>query len=204
VFHVKHEGWTDLPRIGLDLDSIQLERLELYERLLVGSAVPMGMVARSDTPRLRERHLLDCLRAVPFIQDDDETACDMGSGAGLPGIPVAIARRDLSVTLVEVRRNRAAFLERVVSELDLVNVRVHARRLETFRTPSDVCFARAFASARASWEAASRIVSEDGRLIYWAGERYVPAADAPEGVRVELFPNSALARSGPLAIMSAQ
>ena len=190
--------------MGLDLDEAQLTRLEAYERLLIGSAVPMGMVARSDQSRLRERHIVDCLRAVPLMNDGDETAFDMGSGAGLPGIPLAIARSDLSFVLVEVRRNRAAFIERAVNELDLVNVRVHARRLETFRSPSDVCFARAFAGARSSWEAAKERLSEKGRLIYWAGQRFAADSDVPEDVRVELFPNTALARSGPLVIMSAQ
>ena len=190
--------------MGLDLDEAQFTRLEAYERLLVGSAVPMGMVARSDQPRLRERHILDCLRAAPLMNDETEPPSTWAPERVFPASPWRSPGVTFPFVLVEVRRNRAAFIERAVDELDLVNVRVHARRLETFRSPSDVCFARAFAGARSSWEAAKERLSEKGRLIYWAGQRFAADSDVPEDVRVELFPNTALARSGPLVIMSAQ
>lgn len=201
---MKHEGWEVLTDLGLDVGEEQIGLLEQYQDLLVEVAIPMGMIARSDAPRLRERHLVDCLRAAPLIPQEAETGCDMGSGAGLPGIPLAIACPDLRLTLVEVRRNRATFLEQAISTLGLNNVTIHARRLETFRARNDVCFARAFGKAGAAWEQASRILAPDGVLIYWAGERFELDADGPAGVRVDLFPTSALARSGPLAIMSAQ
>lgn len=190
--------------LGVELDGIQIDLLEAFEGLLVDAAIPGGMIGRSDAPRLRERHVLDCLRAVPLIGGSVDTGCDLGSGAGLPGIPLAIARADVRFTLVEVRRNRALFLERVVSELDLSNVSVHGRRLETYRASADVCFARAYADAKSAWAAASRLMGDGGRLIYWAGESFDVATDAPSGVATELFPTSALARSGPLAIMSPQ
>lgn len=204
MFHVKHEGWEVLDDLGVDLDGVQIDLLEEYEALLVDTAIPRGMIARNDAPRLRERHLLDSLRAVPLIGAAAGTGCDLGSGAGLPGIPLAIARPDMRITLVEVRWNRALFLEQVVSDLDLSNVSIHGRRLETYRATADVCFARAYADAKSAWAAASRLIGDEGRLIYWAGESFDALSDAPLGVSTELFPTSALARSGPLAIMSPQ
>jgi 16S rRNA (guanine527-N7)-methyltransferase len=204
VFHVKHEGWEITEALGLALDADQIASLEAYEELLADQAILMGMIARSDADRLRDRHIVDCLRAAPLIPESPSAGCDMGSGAGLPGLPLAIALPDLRITLVEVRRNRAAFLERVVSELNLRNVSVHGRRLETYRANVDVCFARAFGDARKAWTAASKLLTGDGQLIYWAGERFDVEADSPSGVRVDLFPTAALARSGPLAIMSPQ
>ncbi|HEY6567286.1 MAG TPA: 16S rRNA (guanine(527)-N(7))-methyltransferase RsmG [Actinomycetota bacterium] len=201
---MKHEGWEVLDDLGVELDGIQIDLLESYEGLLIDTAIPRGMIARTDAPRLRERHLLDCLRAAPLIGPSPDTACDLGSGAGLPGIPLAIVRPDIRFTLVEVRRNRALFLERVVSELGLTNVSVHGRRLETYRATADLCFARAYADAKSAWAAASRLLTGDGRLIYWAGESFVIGTDAPPDALTELFPTSALARSGPLAIMSPQ
>jgi 16S rRNA (guanine527-N7)-methyltransferase len=204
VFHVKHEGWEALAGIGLTLGEAQIVQLERFEELLEERALPRGMISRSDASRLRERHIVDSLRGAPLVPERAATGCDMGTGAGLPGVPLAIARPDLRLTLVEVRRTRASFLDDVVVTLDLGNVTVHPRRMETFRERVDVCFARAFGSAQTAWTLASAVLSPGGSLVYWAGERFDPAVAVPPDVRVSLFPTSALARSGPLAIMSAQ
>jgi 16S rRNA (guanine527-N7)-methyltransferase len=182
----------------------QIALLERYEDFLVERAAPMGMIAPSDVPRLRERHILDSLRAVPLLPPATATVCDLGSGAGLPGIPLAIALPDVQITLVEVRHSRAAFLETVIGALGLDRVTVHARRLETFRSSVDVCLARAFAPAPKAWAAADRLLGAGGMLVYWAGATFDPDADPLPGLDVALFPTSALARSGPLAIMTRQ
>lgn len=201
---MKHEGWAVLSDLGVPLVPEQISLLERYEEFLVERGAPMGMIAPSDVSRLRERHILDSLRAVPILPPATATMCDLGSGAGLPGIPLAIALPDVQVTLVEVRHNRAAFLETVIGALGLEGVTVHARRLETFRTSVDVCLARAFAPAPKAWEAAERLLDAAGMLVYWAGATFDPEADVPPGVDLALFPTSALARSGPLAIMTRQ
>ena len=193
-----------LPDLGVPLGPGQIALLERYEEFLVERAAPMGMVAPSDVPRLRERHILDSLRAVPLLPPATVTVCDLGSGAGLPGIPFAIARPDVQITLVEVRQNRAAFLETVIGALGLERVTVHARRLETLRSSVDVCLARAFAPAPKAWAAADRLLGAGGMLVYWAGATFDPNAEPLPGVDVALFPTSALARSGPLAIMTRQ
>ena len=201
---MKHEGWASLPELGVSLQASQIDLLEQYEALLVEKAAPMGMIAASDLTRLRDRHILDCLRADPLLPEGPASLCDLGSGAGLPGIPLAIARPDTAVILTEVRRNRAAFLEETCRTLGLSHVRVHPRRLETLRERVDVCLARAFAPAPKAWATAQRLLAPSGRLIYWAGERFDPATDSPSDATLVLFPTSALARSGPLAIMTPQ
>lgn len=198
---MKHEGWEAAAALGVTLDEGAIARLEDYEALLRDRALPMGMVARSDEERLRERHLLDCLRAAPLLPDEG-TVADFGSGAGLPGIVLAIARPDLRFVLVEVRRNRAALLEEAGE--GLANVSIHPRRLETFREQVDACMARAFGPPAVSWAAAERILGRDGRLLYWAGRTFDTASDTPDGVQVRLFRAPSLARSGPLAIMTRQ
>ena len=135
---------------------------------------------------------------------ENGTAYDLGSGGGLPGLVIAIARPDLELTLVDVRRNRAAFLEMVVADLGLAHVSVYPRRAETLRVRVDLCLARAFKPPGATWAAAESLLRPGGRLIYWAGETFDPETDVPDGVAVELFRTPALARSGPLAIMSPQ
>jgi 16S rRNA (guanine527-N7)-methyltransferase len=201
MFHVKHEGWAITASMGVDLDDPAIERLERFEERLREKGAPMGMVASSDLPRLRERHILDCLRAAPLLPDRG-TVCDMGSGAGLPGIVLAIARPDLRFVLVEVRRRRASFLEEATASLE--NVVVHGRRLETFREQVETCTARAFAPPLKSWEAAEHLLGPSGYLIYWAGATFDAGSGPPIGVSARLFTTSALARSGPLVIMTQQ
>ena len=201
MFHVKHEGWELAATVGAHLDMGTIARLERFEAVLREQALPLGMVSASDAARLRERHVIDSLRAVPHLPPQG-TVCDMGSGAGFPGIVLAIARPELRVVLVEVRRARAAFLARVADDLE--NVTVHARRLETFREHVDVCTARAFGPPARSWEAAERVLSPTGRLLYWAGASYDEATDVPNGVSATHFTTPGLARSGPLVIMARQ
>ena len=200
---MKHEGWASLlDAIGVALSGEQIQRLETYEGLLREQAATYGMIAASDLPRLRERHLQDSLRAVPLLAAT-ASAYDLGSGAGLPGIPLAIALPDLQVTLVETRRKRAAFLEAVLDTLGLANAAVHNGRVENLQGSVDACLARAFARPREAWEAAVPLLLPEGRLVYFAGERFT-RENCPDGVLVSLFRTPSLARSGPLVIMSRQ
>jgi 16S rRNA (guanine527-N7)-methyltransferase len=201
MFHVKHEGWDLATAVGAEIDAATIVRLERFEELVRDQAVPMGMVAVSDAPRLRERHIVDSLRGMPHLPEGG-SVCDLGSGAGFPGLVLAIARPDLRFVLVEVRRNRAAFLQRAAE--GLANVTVHARRSETFRAQVEACTARAFGPPTKSWGAAERILVPSGRLLYWAGASYDRATDLPQGVSATHFTTSALARSGPLVIMARQ
>jgi 16S rRNA (guanine527-N7)-methyltransferase len=204
---VKHEPKADLPTtaalLGVELSPEAAERLLAYEDLLRDRAVPLGYVARSDAGRLRERHLLDCLRAVPFVPERG-SACDLGSGAGLPGIVVAIARPDLSVQLVEPRRGKVAFLELAMDRLGLGNVQVVARPAETLDVPVDACLARAFAPIERAWGVARGLLRPGGRLLYFSGGRG-GHGPVPPGVRAEMVPaHPMLASSGPLVIMTGQ
>ena len=203
MFHVKHEG-PGLGSAGVELDRSQTERLEAFERVLAARAVPLGLVAEADSGLLWERHVLDCLRAAAEVGTRDRDACDLGSGAGLPGIVMAIACSWMSVTLVEARQISGGFLELVVDTLKLGNARVVVGRAEELADRFDVCFARAFGDARASWAAAGPLLRPGGRLIYFAGEGFDPVPDSPSGVVTSLVAPPPIERMGPLAIMSRQ
>jgi 16S rRNA (guanine527-N7)-methyltransferase len=199
MFHVKHEGWAEAAAaIGVPLQDIAEERLSAYEDLLVARGGPMGLVAPGDLDRIRERHLLDSLRAAALIGTEPVTGYDLGSGGGLPGVVLAIAKPELAVMLVEVRRNRASFLQDVVAALDLTNVEVYPRRLETLRERKDLCFARAFSPLPKAWLASTRLLTHGGRLIYWAGATFDAEEDVPEGVSNALHPSSGLKDAGAL------
>jgi 16S rRNA (guanine527-N7)-methyltransferase len=204
MFHVKHDGWTGAASsLGIELTGLQVRQLERYEGLLRERALPLGMIAHADADRLWERHLLDSLRAATVIDPEDATAYDFGSGAGLPGIVLAVACPGLEVRLVESRRPRGAFLELVAEELSLPNARVLVQRVGSLSEPADLCLSRAFRDVRKAWADAEYLLVRGGRLVYFAGEGFDPAS-APEGVPVDIRAFPSLARSGPLVIMTRQ
>jgi 16S rRNA (guanine527-N7)-methyltransferase len=183
---------------GLTADSVR--QLQEYVGLLSSRGVDLGAVAESDRGDLWERHVLDSLRALAALDPSDENAFDLGSGGGLPGIPIAIARPGLRVGLVESQRRRVAWLELVVEQLGLLNAEVIPRRIEDIHGTVDVCFARALAAAGRSWDLARPLLRPGGRLVYFAGralERDRIASIVPV---IEIL-EPPLDSSGPLVII---
>ena len=193
-------------RLGVALSVAAVERLVRYQELLAERAIPLGMIASSDRDRLLERHVLDSLRVVPEIPTGAEgavDALDLGSGAGLPGIAVAIALPHLRVGLVEPRQRRAAFCELAIERLELANAVVLARPLEDLTDPVDVCVSRALAPPAELWVSAERLLRPNGRLVVLAGEGFrIP--DGPGQARVRVVANPVLESAGPLVIMTRQ
>ena len=167
--------------VGADLDEPALDRLLAYARLLAERAVPLGMISKADAGRILERHVLDSLRAVSIISEREPGAVvDLGSGAGLPGIPLAIACRGTRFTLAEARSKRAAFLELVVERLGLDAVRVHPDRTDSLESASfDMATARAFAQPDRAWELARPLLAPGGALVLFAGAREPLPSDLP-------------------------
>jgi len=204
MFHVKHEAWGrwgDL--LGLDIDAAAA-RLGVYERLLLEKALPLGMIGRADREHLHERHVVDSLRAIPLLDPAPMQVVDLGSGAGLPGIPLAIARPDLTFCLTELRRRRVAFLELAVDSLQLRNVRVFAGKVEDLAGPFDVCLSRAFAEPARAWAVAESLLSRTGKLLFWAGRSFDVTSGTPGGARISVSTAPELADGGPVVIMTRQ
>ena len=191
----------------LELPGAQGDALDRFEDLLRERAVPLGLIAESDRDRLGERHIRDSLRAASVLHTGDALLADIGPGAGLPGLVIAIARPEIQVVLIERKQRAVAFLELAVARLRLENVEVRHARVEDVDLRADVATARAFASLEATWEAAVRVLRPGGRLIYFAGEaledpegaaREIPSPEPPAGVEVERV----IADSSPLVIMA--
>ncbi len=187
--------------LGIAVEPEAIERLGAFEALLRDRALPLGLIAESDRPRLVERHVLDCLRAVAAVIESDRLAYDMGSGAGLPGVVVAIARPELGVTLVESRRSRAAFLELAVERLTLDNAAVFAGRIQDLAEPADLCFARALAPLATAWDLAAAHLRPGGRLVYFGD--LAEGEDPPRGAtEIRVLEAPLLESSGSLTIMT--
>lgn len=108
------------------------DRLELAERYvehLATSGIERGLIGPREVPRLWSRHVLNCAVVTELI-DDGARVADVGSGAGLPGLTLALARPDLEVTLIEPLERRVAWLEEVVMDLRLDNVEIMRARAE--------------------------------------------------------------------------
>jgi len=143
--------------------------LRRYADLLIHRAIPMGLVGPGEASRAWDRHVQDSARALGAIPSAARSAADLGSGAGLPGLVVAIVRPDLRLLLIEPQRRRVAFLEYVIDELGLPNASVVPARAEDASIVVDVAFARAFGSAAWSWQRALPLLRPGGRLVYFAG-----------------------------------
>ena len=119
----------ETPPVPTSAQGVFAARLDLAERyaaLLADAGVVRGLIGPREAPRLWERHLLNCAVLADALPEDADV-CDLGTGAGLPGVVLAIRRPDLRVTLVEPLLRRTTFLDEVVAELGLDNVEVDPR-----------------------------------------------------------------------------
>jgi 16S rRNA (guanine527-N7)-methyltransferase len=187
-----------------ELDAGQVAQLRKFSDLVAGRGSDFGVISAADRDRVWERHVLDSLRALACLLPGDESLADVGSGGGLPGVPLAIARPDLAVSLIEPRQGRVAFLELVVQEVALQNVRVVDARAGEVSGRFSVCTARALAKPVETWHLTSPLLAEGGRVVYFAGRSFQQSDLAPLtalGVRSNICQSDLFPASGSLVIM---
>ena len=148
---------------------------ERFVRLLAEDGIAKGLIGPREAPRLWERHILNCvvLHLLILEQASPQDVVDVGSGAGLPGIPLAIARPDLHVHLVEPLTRRSAWLADVAAELALTNVTVHSARAEALWGQLQVPWvtARAVTGILQLAEWTLPLLSEGGSLLALKGSK---------------------------------
>jgi 16S rRNA (guanine527-N7)-methyltransferase len=163
------------------------ERLPLAERyaeLLATDGVVRGLIGPREAPRLWDRHLVNCALLAELVPAD-ATVCDIGSGAGLPGLVLAIARPDLTVTLVEPLLRRTTFLEEVAERLDLGAVEVVRGRADALhgKRQFDVVTSRAVAPLDRLLGWSMPLVAPRGALVAMKGSS---VGEEIEAARAEL------------------
>ncbi|HMW54535.1 MAG TPA: 16S rRNA (guanine(527)-N(7))-methyltransferase RsmG [Accumulibacter sp.] len=117
--------------LGIDLSHAAQNKLLAYVTLLDKWNKTYRLTGLKDPSLAVSHHLLDSLAILPFIEG--KTLLDVGSGGGMPGIPLAIARPELGVVLLDSNAKKTAFLQQVAIELGLVNIAVHCGRVEAYR-----------------------------------------------------------------------
>lgn len=145
--------------------------VQRYAYLLSTTGVQRGLLGPGEAPRIWERHILNCGVIAPHVSTAKHLL-DVGSGAGLPGIVLAIARQDLKVTLIESQLRRANFLAEVVTDLGLENVEICRSRAEDCakKLAGDVVTARAVAPLGRLVDWCLPLVCSGGRLLAIKGE----------------------------------
>ena len=160
--------------LALELDEVQLARLVAHLDLLDEWSARMNLTAIRDRPSQLTKHLLDSLTVQPYLRG--ERIADVGSGAGFPGIPLAIVEPHRHFTLIESTGKKCRFLEHVRDALELQNVAVVQSRAERYKPDMrfDTVLARAVGPVADLVKVAGPLVVGGGRLLAMKG-RYPEA-----------------------------
>jgi 16S rRNA (guanine527-N7)-methyltransferase len=161
----------------------RLSLLHTYAELLATEGVVRGLIGPREVPRLWDRHLVNCGLIAPLIASN-ATVADIGSGAGLPGVVLAVARPDVQMTLVEPMARRVAFLEEVRTRLSLGTLEIVRQRAEQWPDPPsfDVVTARALAPLPKLLQWGLPLTATDGMVLAMKGASAGDEIEAAQGV----------------------
>jgi 16S rRNA (guanine527-N7)-methyltransferase len=184
MFHVKHVDPcaqdAAVPDAAADVFGDRLGLAQRYAEVLATTGVERGLLGPREVGRVWDRHLLNSA-AIAELLDPGAQVVDIGSGAGLPGLPLAIARPDLRVVLLEPLLRRSEFLREVVEDLGLevevVRGRAEEPSVRDRLAGSDAAVSRAVAALDKLTKWSMPLLKQDGQMVAIKGER------APDEVR---------------------
>lgn len=168
--------------LGLTLDDRQCERLLAYGALILKWNKVYNLTALRDPALVLTHHLLDSLSVIEPLQRKCPTTIeaasalkrksllDVGAGAGLPGVVIAILREDIDVTCIDAVAKKAAFVQQVAVELKMPNLRGLHGRVELLAGSYDIVSCRAFASLADFYQGSFRLLSDDGVWLAMKGK----------------------------------
>ena len=156
--------------LGLNLEAEQIDRLLGYLELLDKWGRTYNLTAIRDRRSAVDRHLLDSLAVNAFLAGG--RVLDVGTGAGLPGIPLAIVNPGMTFVLLDRSSKKIRFVRQAILSLGLKNAEAVAARVEDFapEAPFDVVLARAFASLADIWGGAAPLLAAGGRVLAMKGQ----------------------------------
>ena len=156
-----------LAELGLDLPDTTQQQLLAFRDLLLKWNKTYNLTALRDPEQAISHHLLDSLAILPHVGDD--ALLDVGSGGGLPGIPLAIARPQLSVRMVDTVQKKTTFLQQAAIQLGLKNVAVNHARVEEMTGQYAQISSRAFAELKLFVELTRHLLASGGRWLAMKG-----------------------------------
>jgi 16S rRNA (guanine527-N7)-methyltransferase len=175
------------------------DQIQRYAELLKGAGIERGLIGPKEGDRIWERHIANCI-PITTILPENVRLVDIGSGAGLPGIVIALARPDLKVSLVEPLQRRVDFLNEVVAELG-IPVEVIRGRAERVKKQYEIVTARAVAPLEKLINISWHMIPKGGSLMAMKGEsaaEEIASTTLKKGSTAELheisLPNLPIAR----------
>ena len=181
------EYCADLCAAGY-FDAGAMERLDAFITLLAQENAQQNLISTNSLALVWQRHIADSLQLLTHVPHETSPWLDLGSGAGMPGLVLALARPDLTFHLVESRKRRVAWLDSVKQAFSLDNCHVHCARLENVESmPMAVICARAFAPLEKLLRLSARFSTQ--QTVWWLPKGRSAAQELsqqPESVR-EMF-----------------
>lgn len=159
----------------MDASADVMERLQRYDAALLNAAEQQNLVSKNTLPIRWHRHYFDSAQLLAFIPDGVKTVCDLGSGAGFPGLVLAafLMDRDIKITLIESTGKKARFLQETAEAMGLSTVEVISERIEIFKPTEkpDVLTARALAPLAQLCTFAIRLIHEETVCVFPKGAK---------------------------------
>ena len=172
------KSWASLS--GLFISEPQLGKMSALQLLVLESNKVMNLTAITKDEDFALKHFIDSLTLLPYLEDAN-SLCDIGSGAGFPGLVLAIMKENISFTLIDSIKKRALFLEKAISTLELKNVRCLHMRAEDCNLEFDIVTARAVAPLKKLAKWGLPLVKSGGKLLAMKGfdvSEELPKAEA--------------------------
>ena len=164
----------NLANDGITLSDAVLEKLKLYAELLKEWNEKINLTSIVEEDEIIEKHFYDCLLLLKGISFEKKCLVDLGSGAGFPGMVLAIVCPELQVTLVDSTAKKFLFLKEIKKRLDVKNVEFHVGRVEDFKegfNKFDVAVSRGFAAMPIFLEVAAPLTKVGGTIIAMKGSK---------------------------------
>ena len=180
-------------QMGIGFSSYQHEQLLAYLAMIVQWNRVYNLTAIRNPLEMVKNHLLDSMSVIPMMRktlgQSESQILDVGAGAGLPGMVLAIAEPLWTVTMVDAVQKKTAFIQQAIAQLKLKNAHVEHGRVETLQAPGegyDLITSRAFSSQRQFIGLAGQLLSPQGRMAAMKGKLETdPGDDIPEGWTIE-------------------
>ncbi len=170
------EFWTILSANSIILEKDQLKLIERYVNELIYWNEKVNLISRKDATNLLEHHILHCLSILKYVEIPQKTRClDVGTGGGLPGIPIKIARPDLYMTLIDSIKKKVKITEMLAKHTGLRNINVVCNRVEEFAKDKnnfsifDVVFSRAVGKIATVVVWTKNILKPNGIIVFLKG-----------------------------------